>query len=435
MKLPVLLLAGSLAANVALVVVLARKPDLAPPVLRGWLGGSGDAARASGSTHASPRPRPVATKAAGNAGYWASLSTPDLPGLITRLRAAGFPPELIRAVVSAQLEMQFRERVNAIVGAVAETPFWKPEPTSSLYNPKFQEQISQIYRERSRLQRQLLGDEAFMNAGEATAAQRRQYGDLPKAKIDLLQRIVEDYQEMTSQVRSATQGITLPEDREKIALLEREKRADLAAILTPQELEDYEMRNSNTTMRLRQAMTLMDASEEEFRALYKIMQPLTDVINPPTFGVSGADMARLRQEAQVKANEAIKATLGEARFTDYQRANNYEYQQLVRIAQRDNVSTEMIRSTYDLRDELIKESGRIYDDKELNPDEKRAALATLGQKTKAQIIGYLGVNAGNAYIQSATWTTAAERGWVIRVGADGQANSYYSLPTAPPPKN
>jgi hypothetical protein len=433
MKLPALLFAGSLAANVVLLGVFAAKPALAPPAMRGLLQhlspGSAPAANdAAPSPRATPRP-----SALPKAKYWSTLATTDLATLVANLRAAGFSPMVIRAIVAAQIELQFRERMNALVGSVADTPFWKPEPTSSLTNPKFYEELNQIYRARAKLLREVLGSDFLANAGgDATTAQRRQFGDIPKAKIELIQRINDDYTEMTSQVRAATQGITLPEDREKLALLAREKHADLAAILTPEELDDYEMRNSTVTSRLRQPLTLMDATEDEFRAIYKATQPAADLIYP-TGGVSGPNMSRDRQDAQAKANDAIKAAIGDARFADYQRANDYEYQQLARLGQRENIPTDTLNRAFGLRDVVVKESARIYDDKEMSTDDKRAALTTLGQNTKAQVLSLLGLTAGNAYIQSSNWINAPERGWVIRVGPNGQANSFTTLPNRPPP--
>ncbi len=433
MKLPALLFVGSLAANVVLLGVFAAKPALAPPALRDFFQHFGSPAPAAND----PSDKPLAAAhpaAPPKSKYWSTLAADDLGTLVANLRAAGFSPALIRAIVAARIELQFRERMNALVGSVADTPFWKPEPTNMMNNPKFYEELNQIYRARAKMLREVLGSDFLANAGgDATAAQRRQFGDLPKSKIDLIQRINDDYTEMASQIRAATQGVTLPEDREKLALLEREKHADLAGILTPQELEDYEMRNSTITSRLRQALTLMDATEDEFRAIYKATQPAADTIFP-TGGVFGAEMSRNRQEAQAKVNDAIKAALGDARFADYQRANDYEYQQLARIGQRENIPTDNLTRAYALRDTVVKESARIYDDKQMSNDDKRAALTTLGQSTKAQVVSLLGLTAGNAYIQTANWINAPERGWIIRVGPNGQANSFYSLPNPAPAK-
>src|SRR5260221_6737104 len=52
-------------------------------------------------------------------------------------------------------------------------------------------------------------------------------------------------------------------------LFRSERRADIAAMLTPEELADYDLRTSRITGRLRPAMTLLDAGEDEFRRIYQ----------------------------------------------------------------------------------------------------------------------------------------------------------------------
>src|SRR5258707_692709 len=98
--------------------------------------------------------------------------------------------------------------------------------------------------------RDLLND-PFFATDDVSATQRRQFGNLSRQKVDSVQRIEDDYSEMTSAIRAAMAGITLPEDRDKLALLAREKHADLAAVLTPGELADYELRSSPITSLLR----------------------------------------------------------------------------------------------------------------------------------------------------------------------------------------
>ncbi len=61
-----------------------------------------------------------------------------------------------------------------------------------------------------------------------------------------------------------------------MAFIEREREADLAALLTPSELFEFEIRTSATARRLTHSLTAFDASEEEFRQLYSIWTPPFD---------------------------------------------------------------------------------------------------------------------------------------------------------------
>jgi hypothetical protein len=432
-----ILLAGSLVANFALVAVVISKPSLAPSAVRDFFhlhdakADAADALRASQRAIAEAR---AATDraAASRALLWSAIASDDLPTLVARLRAAGFSPAVIRAIVSSQIDQRFRIRMKELVGTFADTPFWKPEPTSGFGNPKYFETYNQISRERARMLRELLSDDFFAaTGGDPTAQQRRQYGNLSKAKIDLLQRINDDYTEMMAQVRNATQGIVLPEDRAKVALLEREKQADLAALLTPQELEDYQMRTLRITGNLRTPLTIMDATEAEFRAIYRIQAPFADLLYPASDIVSNSfsdEQWQQRREAQQKIAAQLKQVLSAARYADYARASSSEYQELYRLAQQENLPVTAAARTFDLRDTAAQESQRIFNDQSLDTEQKRAALQTLARNTSAQIVGLLGANAGNAYVKSARWLNYFEQGRAVTVGSDGSSITPRSLP-------
>jgi hypothetical protein len=435
MKLPVLLLAGSVSANAVVLAVCAFRPGLAPPVLRhlfqdhAAISATDDANLIRALHAADARAGAAAAQAAARAQLWAGLQSDDLATLVARLRAAGFPPALVRAIVGARIEARFAARMKALAGDVAATPFWKPEPLGLNNNPKSVEERNQLYRERAKLLRDLLGSDYFAGSGgDPTAAQRRRFGDLSPEKIALLQRINDDYLELGAQIRASLQGITLPVDREALALLEREKHTDLAAILTPQELADYEMRTSPLTSRLSPALTLMDATEAEFRAIYGIEQPLADRLYP-MLGVKGAEMAQQRRDAQQQAADQLAAALGPERAAEFARAGNYEFQQLSRLAQRENLPADAAVRTFTLRDAAAQESTRIATDPTMANEAKLAALQTLAQSTRAQIVATLGANAGNAYVQSADWLNYIQQGGYVKFSADGTGATFSSLPT------
>jgi hypothetical protein len=425
-------------ANAAFVTTFALRPALAPPALRNFFLSSSAKAEAESAARARTQ-QVAATRAkvetarglASQALLWSALQSDDLRTLVARLRAAGFPASLVRAVVTAQVDARFNARMKAMVSQVENTPFWKPTPANSFYNPKFFEEMNQASRERSTLLRQLLGDDFFASSGlDPTTEQRRQFGDLSKSKIDLVQRINDDYAEMLSQVRAATNGITLPEDRAKMALLEREKHADLAAILTPQELEDYEMRNSPITSRLQSALSLMNATEDEFRTIYRIQLPFKDLIYPTGGGVFSSDQAQQRRDAETQMTAQLKSALGDERTAELLRAQNYEFRSLAQLAQRENLPLDAAVRAYDLRTSTSEESGRIFNDQNLTVDQKRAAMQTLAQNTQAQLVGVLGPSAGAAYASSATWLKAIETGTYVRF--EGTTTYLRPLPPSNP---
>lgn len=427
MKLPVVLLLGSAALNAALVVTFVARPSLAPAAWRDFLPATTDRA-------AAPAPAAAAKPAAAGRTLplWSSLDTADLPALVARLRAAGFPASVIRAIAAARIETQFSERMRRLAGQVESAPYWRPLATSFMHNARLNEERAQIYRDRARQLRELLGLEGLAGTNtDATAAQLRQYGNLSPAKIALLERINDDYAEMSSQVRAEANGVYLAEDREKLALLEREKRTDLAAILTAQELEDYEMRSSTITMRLRSALTLMDATEAEFRTLFRIQQQFADPLEFQPGAMRSPVSFQERQAREKQISSAVAAALGAERAVEYERAQHYEFQQLARLAQQQNLDLKAAITAYELRGTTAEESNRIRLDRNLSPEAKTEALRALGQRTREKLQETLGATAAQNYANSATWLQAIESGRSITF--NGRSMMIQSVNSPPPP--
>jgi hypothetical protein len=428
MKVLFIALAVSAATNAVLLAAFISKPSLAPTSVRSYFEFGSSSPRGDEKKSAV---RPVTQRGAAATPLWTNLQAEELTTLVGRLRAAGFPPTIVRAIVEAELERRFSGRLKDLTRNLQDTPYWKPDPSYYMGNSQLFEQINQIYRERSKMMRELLGKDALAYGHmDPNAAQRRQFGNLSQQKIDLVQRIVDDYAEMTSQIRQAMQGITLPEDREKLALLEREKRADLAAILNPEELADYEMRTSNITGRLRTAFTIMDATEAEFRALYGIHQPYAELLYPTTYMGFTADMSEKRREAQQAIADQAKATLGEKRFAEYQRATNSEFQQLYRLGQRDGLPYDTLVRAYDVRGPAAEASTRIINDPSLSLEQKRTALTELAQKSRTQLLSTLGPVVGPAYADSNRWLSFIQQGGAVTIMPDG--NLSYRHPPPPP---
>jgi hypothetical protein len=428
-----LILAVSLAANLACLAAVAFKPALAPPAFRDFFArhlsfATTDAAPATpAAAAASPAKKsPVP--------LWATLHSDDLATVVARMRAAGFPIYAIRATLNALVDASYGARMRALITPDASQPFWKPNSLTSPFggmSASFLE-YQRLARERSKLMKDLLGAYTYRDDGALNSYDARRYGSLAPEKIAQIEQINADYAEMNSQVRSAMNGITLPEDREKLALLQREQRADLAAVLTPQELEDYDMRNSPTAQRLRSQFAYFDASEDEYKAIYRLTAQYADKIYPTDVGSIGPDFAQQRTAAQRELNEQLKTTLGDERYAEYVRSSDRDYQQLARLAERENLPLANAQQAYDVRNALSRESNRIVADAALSNDEKRAALQTLAQNTRAQLLTTLGQSAGSAYLKTAdTWLTRVERGAAVTFSETGGMN-FRSVPGAAP---
>jgi hypothetical protein len=414
MKLPPLLLAVSLVANATLVGALARYPSVAPPAVRDFMArqfhfAADPVPAAPAVNRAAPAPRKT---------LWPALdSGGDLATLVARLRAAGFPPAVIRGIVLSELSTRYNAQIRALDINDPNTPFWKLRGFSSADDKRLIE-INQLQRERAKLVRELLGD-SFFTTDDVSPAQRRQFGNLPRTKIDLLQRVEDDYAEMTAAVRATMGGITLPEDSAKLALLARERHF------------------------LRSRLGGFDPTETEFRALFQAQESVNAMF--PAGPGASVDPER----AQIARQEFIsdlRVALGDARYADYVRETSNDFQQLSRLAQRAALPSDTAVQAFNLRDAVAQDSNRIFDDASLNGSQKRTALQTLAQNTRAQLTAMLGPVVGPAYVKVADqWLTTVERGAAVSfnasvglsiVGTQGSAtiNNSPSFRRLPPPR-
>lgn len=341
---------------------------------------------------------------------WASVATDDLRLLTERLRALGYPPTTIREIVAARINARFAGRLNALTAPDPNTPYWRRPRNGFALGSAEMEEYTRLQHERAALLRDLLKDPFF---GEAAVSveQRRRFGDMPTAKIEQVRRIEDDYAEMNAALTAGMRGVLLPEDRAKLALLEREKRADLAALLTPAELADYEMRSSPLTAELGRMLGGFAATDAEFRAIYAAHQgmaerfPASEPAPPPQMLAASREM-----------DEQLRASLGESRYRDYVRETNPEFQQLSRVAEGANIPAENVLRAYGLRDTATRESDRIEHDPAMTPEQKRAALTAVANSVRAELNALFGARGADA-VGVVSWLNALDRGYGVSFGA------------------
>jgi hypothetical protein len=309
------LLAASLVANVALFVSSRRSAPAASAMASTTVGGDSAATATLGQTPSTAAPnRPeaqaaIAATAAVPIAWHTTNTDQDLHRVVAGLRAAGYPPAIIRAVINQLLNERFASRQPN-----AGQPFWK----RSMPTPETAAAQTALNNERQTLFESLLGPDARASALLDTDARERRYGALADDKIDAIARIERDYNEMSAESWAKRKGnvmTSMDTMLQSQQLMEKEKLADLAGVLTPEELTQYEMRNSNAARMLFNNLRNVDITEAEYARLYQAQKAFA-AANPPR---NTADQTYYlqRQAAQMALNEEARAVLGDARFYSY----------------------------------------------------------------------------------------------------------------------
>jgi hypothetical protein len=367
-----LLLTASLLLNAGLAIALAI-----------------GASRQSAPTESSrPTPQPIAP--AGpiiDATVWPSMSTGDLPSLVERLREAGFPPDIVRAIVAAQLQESYSARRKAIDPDAESRPFWK---TASL-SPAVMDALRQLGREQQKQLRDLLGADAELNDPMSRARDSQLFGHLPAEKASDARRIVREFNDLRSDMFMRYGGsISLTAaDREKINALEKQMRGELAKIMTPQEFEQYELRGSNTANNVRYQLAAFDPTEAEFRTVYNLQRSFDDRFGQIYSQPSQEEM-RARSEAQRQLQDQIKGALGPVRAAEYERATNYEYRTTSQLVARLELPPETTNKVWAVRDEIQQRANQLRQDPSLTSEQRTGQLAALHQEAIEKVAPLLG---------------------------------------------
>lgn len=287
------LLIGSLVLNAALIVRVVGVSRLSE-----WLGRASpnaNTATMANVVNVAPNSAPNTT--------WTQLSKGADPAeLVKRLAAAGFPPEIVQAVVRGLVHREFAERRARLWRAV---PFWKPADMNALYELDAQEQ---------RRVQAIMGPDAS-NAPDEIAQRERLYGRIAPAKIAQIEKLARDYDEMVEKIGREGGGNLTEKEIAAFRLLREERQRDFAALLTPEELDDLEIRRSQASTAVMGAIGDLDLSEAEFRAMVRVEDKFLGQVDPLTG--HGAGMPQQVFAAENAKLAALRTTLGAENFERY----------------------------------------------------------------------------------------------------------------------
>jgi hypothetical protein len=225
---------------------------------------------------------------------------------------------------------------------------------------------------------------------------------LEAAKAARIARIERDYEEMKAKITADyTASITgfpggLNALLRQQALLDREKYRDLAAFLTPRELEDVEMQDSGAGQRVRRLLGDTAATEEQRRAVFRAQEAFDDEY-AYTFDTTPAFLLA-RWQAQQQAQEAILAALGnnEALTAAWLRGDGRDDAAWRAFLTQQGLPPAEALDLWRAKNDYMLHQLELNAQPGLTPEQVRAARASLAEATQARLLAILGPNAFQA---------------------------------------
>ncbi len=375
------LLAASLAAN-AWMLLRPSRPTATPAVVL-------PAAALTPVT-------PVPSTAAAAPLLWSGkgpATEAELGSLRRQLESLGLPRDVVQATIAVVLQRSFQKRRAELLGHPSPDEYWR-NPAQP-HDPALQAALRELEREQHRQFRTLVGDELDL---DETAAQR-QFGGLPPAKVAQLKKIFADYADLEEQLFVGVTDRGSASSRARAELLAREKRADLERLLTPEELLNYDLRNSAGAHRLRSRLGGFSATEDEFRTLYpafKAAAEATTALNAPQ-RVNLAEARRLREETDRRLDDELRRVLGEARYLEFKDANDHELRQTRAFTASLNLPPQVATEVIAIQREFGPKLGAIDRDRDLTPNQRDARASDLGLEARDRLVRILGSAGFEAY--------------------------------------
>lgn len=371
----------SLSANLALGAVwLWRTTHTAPTVAF---------SHAAPSTKAAPLPAAVT-----HAETWTELNAPVDADLVARLRAEGFPPDMIHALIDVRLRARYAAELRKF-RPPADYAYWRGTFYSDDLSPEARAERRALERKIADERRLLLGADADLATDYERASRARDFGSIPAAKVEQLSAILKDYADIAAGVRDRAKRVTFPEDREQLALLEREKRADMMKLLTPEELADYDLRSSPSAATVRNRLRFFNPSEDEYRAITAAQLAFDE-----RYGVTNllsAEQQQRRTEAEAELTAQIKALLPSERFAEYAITTDPFYGRIDSLVQEAHLPATATAQVVTAQRDFAQRGTVIKENRNLTSADRESQLSALAQEATIRLTTVLGPDAFAIY--------------------------------------
>jgi hypothetical protein len=347
---------------------------------------------------------------------WSMLESTNYATYLANLRAFGVPEETIHDIIITDIAKLYARRRAAVRAQMPPPPYWRTGDAwdDAASHPEIQRQLRELDAEQSALVKELLGvdyQKEIARYWSAEDPRERQYGFLPPAKREQVAELLERFEQREQDFYVRTRGLMLEQDEAELRRLQQERDAELAKVLTPEELEEYQLRNSETAQALRSRLRGFQPSEEEFRQIFELQRSFDQTFNQPFDNDSERDREireQARQEAQQAFEDELKKTLGEKRFAEYQRAQDNDYRTLLSLTERFELSQDAAAKVYEMKVAAERQRQRVEADPHLSEDQRLAALLAVSRETQKQVAATLGPQVFKAYQR-------AGGGWLRRL--------------------
>lgn len=401
-----ILLVGSLVANVALALLLLQNPAPPPPPVENI---------PEATTVAAPLPaqrsekktvtNPVAPETP--AFHWAQIESDDYKEYIARLRAFGVPERTVRDIIIADVQKLYRPKLAALrPKKSANTNFWENRNLGGPYAQLSSEQraeMAALQKEQKNLVETLLGKNVYQEMASDSGMPdwtERMFGPLQPEQREKALAIQQRMQEAVQDLYIKAGYMIDQETQNEVRALRKKSREELATVLSPEQIEQYELRSSDVASNMRYQLGPFAPDEQEFRAVFRYKQAQEDLNPVRSFDDEPSrptpDEMKARQLKQKEIDDALAQSLGPDRLKEFKLLDDGNYRNLFESG----VPKESILKLADMKQSTEDAARRIRSDKSLTPQQRNEALQAVRAETEKELVTLLGERRAKAFPNS-----------------------------------
>jgi LysM repeat protein len=334
---------------------------------------------------------------------WSELESADYAAYIANLRAVNCPEQTIRDIIVADVEQLFEGKDAELRNGAASTDMeWWKRGDAHERTATYWQGHRQLSVERSALLTKLLGP----GWERIQSSQRRTLlclgGPILSAVAPATkQRIIELSAHLDESMLGLRQNLHVNESLDGLspgefyqresAKLTQAARAEIQSLLTPQQLEEYDLRNSDFAQSLRsRTPDSFNMTPEEFRRLFRGTAESTRLLAELELGdESDPEVARRIAAMKARLESEQIAALGGDRAAEWTRMQDDNYLVAMSLAEEyTNASPATLQALFDINKAAVAEATRYNDmtnmtDLQREIAVKRVELAQLEAQARA----------------------------------------------------
>ena len=213
-------------------------------------------------------------------------------------------------------------------------------------------------------------------------------------KAARVEKIRRDYDDITSKASAeyTAAGAAFPGGLNaflrQLALLAREKHADLAALLAPRELEDVELRDTNSGQMVQRLLGDTAATDEQRRAVFRLEQVFEDKF-ALTFDVS--PLALLVRERERQATQlSIRSVVGDELFGSWLSGEGTDFATIIEFAQEKRLAASVPLELWRAKSDFTLARLELQARTDLPATQRAFAETALANQVNARVTGIVG---------------------------------------------